>query len=105
MSNGKFAERLTNSLAKKGITPSQLARYVGTNRQTIYKYCKGLSKPKDETVTRKISIILGVSPSWLLGITDEVQTQGSVRKEIDSLLDEMDNDQLNKLIKFIKDFM
>ena len=106
MTNGKFAQRLNRCMAEKGIRPADLARYVKTNRQTIYKYTKGISEPKDKVMLGKIARILGVTPAYLLGLEDDVKApKEPIREEINELLDDMTQEELEKLLRFIKDYI
>lgn len=103
MDNGKFAERLTTSLAKRGLTQTEFAKRVGESKQTIYKYTKGITKPSKQEKIQRMALVLCVSPAWLLGIEDN-EPKG-VRGEIDARLDSMSDEQLEKLLQFIDNFM
>ena len=102
MNNGLFAERLTTALMNKGMSQYQLAKLVGTNAQTINKYYKGLRTPRKDVLVR-MARVLGVSPSWLIGLDSKMENP--VRAEIDKRLDDMTEEQLSKLLRFIEDYM
>lgn len=65
-----FAERLSESLKKKGMKPIELSRICGINKSTISQYLSGKYIPKQDKVT-KMAQALDVSPLWLLGYDNQ----------------------------------
>ena len=76
--------RVKNALRKKGITLSELARRIGTDRSNIYHYLRGDYDPKIEKV-EAIAETLGVSVAYLTGMTDDPVPTGD--PGLDSFLD------------------
>ncbi len=76
--------RVKNALRKKGITLSELARRIGTDRSNIYHYLRGDYDPKIEKV-EAIAETLGVSVAYLTGMTDDPAPTGD--PGLDSFLD------------------
>ena len=67
-----FSKRLAETLEKRNMTQTELAKLVGITKISVNQYIKGKTLPKTEYLT-KISEVLKVSPSWLYGYdeTDE----------------------------------
>jgi transcriptional regulator with XRE-family HTH domain len=76
--------RVKNALRKKGITLSELARRIGTDRSNIYHYLRGDYDPKIEKV-EAIAETLDVSVAYLAGMTDDPAPTGD--PGLDSFLD------------------
>lgn len=62
-----IGDRICHARTEKGATQEELAAAVGTSKQNIYKYEKGIvtNIPMDRVV--RIAEYLGVAPAWLLG--------------------------------------
>ena len=67
--------RVKNALRKKGISLSELARRIGTDRSNIYHYLRGDYDPKIEKV-EAIAEALDVSVAYLTGMTDDPAPTG-----------------------------
>ena len=67
-----FAERLRKLLDERGITRVAFAQTTGMNVSSIHKYLRGdaMHIPSIAVVVR-CSIVLGVSPDYLLGFCDD----------------------------------
>lgn len=76
--------RIKNALRRKGISVSELARRVGTDRSNIYHYLRGDYDPKIEKV-KQIAEALDVSVAYLTGMTDDPAPTGD--PGLDSFLD------------------
>ena len=62
--------RIKKVLREKGVSVSELARRIGTDRSNIYHYLRGDYDPKIEKV-EQIAEALGVSVSYLTGMSDD----------------------------------
>lgn len=67
--------RIKKVLREKGVSVSELARRIGTDRSNIYHYLRGDYDPKIEKV-EQIAEALGVSVSYLAGISDDPAPTG-----------------------------
>lgn len=67
--------RIKKVLREKGVSVSELARRIGTDRSNIYHYLRGDYDPKIEKV-EQIAEALGVSVSYLTGISDDPAPTG-----------------------------
>lgn len=61
------AEKIKIARERAGLTQPELAKIVGTTKQNIYKYEKGIITNIPLTRIEKIADALGVSVGWLLG--------------------------------------
>lgn len=55
-----------------GLTQEELAKIVGLQKAAIYKYEKGLVVNLKRDIIEKLSAALGVSPTYLLGLSDDI---------------------------------
>ena len=67
--------RIKKVLREKGVSVSELARRIGTDRSNIYHYLRGDYDPKIEKV-EQIAEALGVSVSYLAGMSDDPDPTG-----------------------------
>lgn len=67
--------RIKKALREKGVSVSELARRIGTDRSNIYHYLRGDYDPKIEKV-EQIADALGVSVSYLAGLSDNPTPTG-----------------------------
>lgn len=66
----EFKDRLRALRIEKGLTLQEVADYVGLQKAAIYKYEHGLISNPKRSFIEKLSVLFGVSPSYLLGISD-----------------------------------
>ena len=65
-------QRLAKTRKERGLNQEQLAKMAGTTQQNISRYENGTRDPKANTLA-KMAQALGVSISYLLGITEDEQ--------------------------------
>lgn len=63
----EFKARLDTALLANDMKPVELAKRTGISESTISQYRSGYARPKDERLVM-IANVLGVSPSWLMGL-------------------------------------
>lgn len=63
--------RLKEIMSEKGISSAELARKAGMKKQSIYKYGRGLIKNVPYASVFRISEVLDVNPSYLVGWSDD----------------------------------
>lgn len=80
----KIAERMSDLMRQKKISAAELARRIGTDRSTIGHYLRGDYLPKYDKI-QKIADALGVSVSYLTGMTDDPTPTGDAG--LDGFLD------------------
>ncbi|MBO5437638.1 MAG: helix-turn-helix transcriptional regulator [Thermoguttaceae bacterium] len=71
----KLAERMSDIMRQKKISAAELARRIGTDRSTIGHYLRGDYLPKYDKI-QKIADSLGVSVSYITGMTDDPAPTG-----------------------------
>lgn len=64
------AKRMKELRKAKGISAETIAEYLGTNPTTIYRYEKGDIEKMPISILEPIAKILGCSPAYLMGWTD-----------------------------------
>ena len=64
-------ERLKEVMLEKGISSTELARKAGMKKQSIYKYERGLIKNVPYVTVLRLSEVLDVNPSYLVGWTND----------------------------------
>ena len=89
------AHRLKELRKQKGTTMEKMALETGIKKPTISNYENGYSKPKDNNL-KKLANYYSVSPSYILGYSDELMTFNSgeeFEKAIQRLLDESSSEK------------
>ena len=66
-----IGERIKQLRISKGLTQEELGAKIGVKKQAIYKYEQGLVVNLKRDVIGKLSKALDVSPSYLMGFTDD----------------------------------
>lgn len=82
------AKRIKELRKAKGISAETIAERLGTNPTTIYRYEKGDIEKMPLSVLEPIAAILGCSPAYLMGWTDDpnMNTQTQNDKKENSIL-------------------
>lgn len=89
------AHRLKELRKQKGTTMEKMALETGIKKPTISNYENGYSKPKDNNL-KKLANYYSVSPSYILGYSDELMTFNSgeeFEKARQNLLDEYSSEK------------
>lgn len=68
----KINERIKQRRLDLGMSLEEVARIVGVNKSTIYKYENGISEKLPTQALTKLSVALRCSPTYLLGLEDEL---------------------------------
>lgn len=71
-----FGERLKNLRNEKEKTQLEVAKYVGVEFQTIYKYEKNISSPSPEVLI-KLAEYFNTSTDYLLGVSNDLHMASS----------------------------
>ena len=110
MANATFQQRLKELIEEKGISQSTLSKMSGVSTSNITRYLKGEYKAKQDYIYL-LAKALNVSPVYLMGLSDDrnpivIQPVSSDAKEqIETLLNRMNEEQLNDTLCFIKSFV
>ena len=76
----KFSYRLTVLLDEHNMSQTQLAKKVGTTNVTICRYINGERIPRIDFVS-KIASVFNVSLDYLLGISENVDTENLTKNQ------------------------
>lgn len=76
----KFSYRLTVLLDEHNMSQTQLAKKVGTTNVTICRYINGERIPRIDVVS-KIASVFNVSLNYLLGISENVDTENLTKNQ------------------------
>lgn len=76
-----YAERLYNTMLKKGLNIQSLAEKAEVSRYCIYSNINGKTTPDAHTLG-KLADVLGVSMDWLWGRTDDITPTINKKKEV-----------------------
>lgn len=102
MKHQDTAARLKEALNDKNMKPQELANLTGINKASISQYVNGTYKPSNLSAG-KIGKVLGVSPLWLMGLSDnkidieELQNQ-LIKTRMEYInTPETESDKLNQL--------
>lgn len=109
MGDGRFAQRLNDAMRMRNMGGTELAKLVGTSPTNITCYRKGKYEPKLNTIA-KMAEVLCVNPVWLMGIASdpepiELSGKDLAHNKIENYISVMDEKQINKVLKFIEDYI
>ncbi len=103
-----FGKRLKEAMQARGLKARQVAKLTGIDESRISRYVHGLYAPKRQAVFA-ISRALRVNPSWLLGFSDEMSEElpekDRARNELENLIEDMDQEQIEKTLRFVRDYI
>ena len=110
MPNETFAERFNIALKLSGLPQKEVAKRLGVHPSNITRYKRGTYVPSDLKDIGEIAKILGVSPVWLAGLTDDDKIVEPSRKDvahnkIENYIAGMDEEQTESVLKFIETFI
>ena len=94
-----FADRLNQALTARSMKAIELADCTGISRGQISKYVSGRVAPKQGKVI-VMAKCLHVSPSWLLGLSEEMDE--SALQELIGVAQTLTDDQIRKVTAIIR---
>jgi transcriptional regulator with XRE-family HTH domain len=75
MAEYSLAQRLRVARAYTGLSQRELATKAGINNVQLSKLERGITKEIQGTTLRKLCEALGVSPQYLLGMSDDMESE------------------------------
>ena len=75
MAEYSLAQRLRVARAYKGWSQRELARLAQVHHVQLSKLERGITKEVQGTTLRRLCEALGVSPQYLLGMTDDIESE------------------------------
>lgn len=97
---GILAKRLRIALDKREMRASELSRLSGVSKDMISRYLGGECEPKNVPLG-KMSTALHVSPLWLLGMSENMDTVSEKREEVKATIDRLSDEDFEKVVKFL----
>lgn len=105
MKNKKFTQRFNDLINEKELRQIEISKATGIRKDLINRYVKGLIVPSTIQLY-KIAKFLNVNPLYLLGLTDNKDSEFNyLLKDTISKLEKMSDSQLNDVNKFIDTFI
>jgi repressor LexA len=102
MASNDMAKRIKDLRLEKGLTLEQVGKIVGVGRSTVRKWETGMIANMKRDKIASLSKALGVSPSYLLGYTDERTLQPTKEEnELISLINQLNEEELKELSNFV----
>ncbi len=110
MPNDVFRERFIKAMQLSGLQQKDVAKLIGVHPSNITRYKNGKYVPSNLEDIAKIAKVLGVSPAWLCGLTSDERIVEPSRKDIahnkiENYIADMDENQTEKVLKFIEDYI
>ena len=102
MTSNDMAKRIKDLRLEKGLTLEQVGKIVGVGRSTVRKWETGMIANMKRDKIASLSKALGVSPSYLLGYTDERTLQPTKEEnELINLILQLTDEETEELSKFV----
>lgn len=95
-----FAQRLRERAKQLGISNAEAARRIGLEERRYAHYASGRREP-DLGTLKAIAKTLGITPNWLLGVTENIDEEPKKAELIDRLLMAVSEMTLNELQLFV----
>jgi transcriptional regulator with XRE-family HTH domain len=87
---------------EKNLTQEELGKMVGLKKAAIHKYESGIVQNMKRATISKLANIFNVSPSYLLGYTDERTLQPTKQEnELINLILQLTDEETEELSKFV----
>lgn len=103
-----FSERLSTIMNIRKVKAIEISNATGISKSNISCYLSGKYEPKQRNIYL-IAKFLSVNEMWLIGYDCEMERYApdldQLKKEIISNLDEMNENQLEKTLNFIKEYI
>jgi repressor LexA len=97
-----MARKIKELRQAKGLTLEQVATVVGVGKSTVRKWETGMIANMKRDKIASLSKALGVSPSYLLGYTDERTLQPTKQEnELINLILQLTDEETEELSKFV----
>lgn len=87
--------RIKQLREEKGMSVSELARRVGKNRATIYRYENGEIETAPYTILAPLAKALNTTPTYLMGIEDTPKNHIEEIKQLG-----LETDELQELVNY-----
>lgn len=103
------SQRIKECIDEAGETPTELAKSIGINRATVYRWINGSTNNIKTTTISTLARRYGVSPSWLMGFNvpkyPETESHASKRNMISDMLVNVKESDLDRLLVITEAFV
>lgn len=97
-----MSKRIKELRLEKGLTLEQVGNIVGVGKSTVRKWETGMIANMKRDKIASLSKALGVSPSYLLGYTDERTLQPTKEEnELIKLINQLNEEEIAELSNFV----
>ena len=97
-----MSKRIKELRLEKGLTLEQVGNIVGVGKSTVHKWETGMIANMKRDKIASLSKALGVSPSYLLGYTDERTLQPTKEEnELIKLINQLNEEEIAELSNFV----
>lgn len=96
-----FSERMKHARDLKGLTLKELAIKIGKTEATVQRYESGEIKNLKNDTIELIANALDVSPSYLMGWSDETPLKESTRMLAAHIEDDVTEEEMEEIMQFI----
>lgn len=97
---GDFRCRLKIAMQRKNIKSIELAEKIGCSRSLISQYLSGKCQAK-QIIIYRMANVLGVTPSWLMGLNEDDEINKSLLNNINSILNSLNEQQLDQVLQML----
>jgi len=95
-------EKLRELRLARHMTLEEVGKKVGVGKSTVRKWETGdIASMKEEKV-KLLAAALGTTPMYLMGLEEEAETISPARQALLDAVDDMDEEQLKKLLQIIE---
>lgn len=102
MTTNDMAKRIKDLRLEKGLTLEQVGKIVGVGKSTVRKWETGMIANMKRDKIASLSKALGVSPSYLLGYTDNKNKElSNGENELINLIQQLTDDEVKELSSFV----
>lgn len=102
-------QRIKECIEEAGETPTELAKLLGVNRATVYRWINGSTSNMKTTMISALARRYEVSPSWLMGYDvpkyPETESHANKRNLISDMLINVKESDLDRLLVIVKAFV
>lgn len=99
MDLGKIIKQLR---IENGYTQEELGKLIGLKKAAIHKYESGIVQNMKRTTIGKLANIFNVSPSYLLGYTNEKNNEVSKEQEqLFDLIQQLTDEEVTELSNYV----
>jgi transcriptional regulator with XRE-family HTH domain len=99
MDLGKIIKQLR---IENGYTQEELGKLIGVKKAAIHKYESGIVQNMKRATIGKLANIFNVSPSYLLGYTEDKNKElSNEENELFNLINQLSEDEVKELASFV----